>query len=415
MRWHALFRDRQPFPWQTLSSAGQGPVNARLLWEAGLVSYGYGTDTQWPPKETLADELRALRLVFSPQDVVKIITKNAADATLHGAEIGTLEPGKFADIVIVDGDPLSDSSALLQSSRRSRAGRSCSRRRSAGRSESDRDVRLRLTTRNRLGTSRSFPVLATEPGGLPDAVRQVDARTVALRDAAAWTSLPVVNHFAPWRAESTEIAGICDATLCGWKPYLQGSRARLARCAAALHSIAASTENKNRDSERRAPMTTLVRPLAALILATTSMAAYAAPSVYPTGTTLYDPARTWSGYTVLSVLRTQAAIVIDMNGNVVKRWDGYNDSAGGPARVLPGGTIIAAAGARPPHQESLELVERDFDGNVIWRFDHNEQIETRDGKTIWALRQHHDWQREDFPAGYYSPEDHAPRARAPRP
>src|SRR5215510_13198832 len=97
----ALFRDRQPFPFQTLSSAGQGPVNARLLWEAGLV-YGYGTDTQWSPKETLADELRALRLVFSPQDIVKIITKNAAAATLHGAEFGTLEPGKAADIVIID-------------------------------------------------------------------------------------------------------------------------------------------------------------------------------------------------------------------------------------------------------------------------------------------------------------------------
>jgi imidazolonepropionase-like amidohydrolase len=108
----ALFRDRKPFPWHTLSSAGQGPVNARLLWNAGLVSYGYGTDTQWPPKETLGDELRALRLVFSPQDVVQIITKNAATATMHGSEIGTLEPGKLADIVIVDGDPLRDSSAL---------------------------------------------------------------------------------------------------------------------------------------------------------------------------------------------------------------------------------------------------------------------------------------------------------------
>jgi imidazolonepropionase-like amidohydrolase len=109
----ALFRDALPFPWQTLSSAGQGPVNARLLWEAGLTTYGYGTDTQWPPKETLADELRALRLVFSPQDVVKIITKNAGIATMHGAEIGTLEPGKLADIVIIDGDPMRDSSALL--------------------------------------------------------------------------------------------------------------------------------------------------------------------------------------------------------------------------------------------------------------------------------------------------------------
>lgn len=108
----ALFRDRQPFPFNTLSSAGQGPVNARLLWEAGMV-YGYGTDTQWPPKETLADELRALRLVFSPQDVVKILTKNAAAVTLRGNELGTLEPGKLADIVIIDGDPLRDSDALL--------------------------------------------------------------------------------------------------------------------------------------------------------------------------------------------------------------------------------------------------------------------------------------------------------------
>ena len=108
-----LFRDGQPFPWNTLSSAGQGPENARLLWEAGIVSYGYGTDTQWPPKETLADELRALGLVFSPADIVTIITKNAASSTLHGAEIGTIEPGKLADIVIIDGDPLRSSAALL--------------------------------------------------------------------------------------------------------------------------------------------------------------------------------------------------------------------------------------------------------------------------------------------------------------
>ena len=140
------------------------------------------------------------------------------------------------------------------------------------------------------------------------------------------------------------------------------------------------------------------------VLSLASTPSLTAPSVYPTGTTIYDPARAWNGYTVLSPLGTQAALVIDMNGKVVKRWDGYNHSAGGPARVLPGGHVIAASGARPPHQESLELVERDFDGNVIWRFDRNEQVETRDGETIWALRQHHDWQRDDFWAGYYSPE-----------
>src|SRR5687767_3639867 len=93
-----------------------------------------------------------------------------------------------------------------------------------------------------------------------------------------------------------------------------------------------------------------------------------AQSIYPTGTTIYDPARAWSGYTVLSPLQTQAALVIDMNGNVVKRWEGFNNSAGGPARVLPGGVVIAANGANPPRQESTELVQRDFNGNVVWQF-----------------------------------------------
>ncbi|MGD2167192.1 MAG: amidohydrolase family protein [Gammaproteobacteria bacterium] len=107
-----LFRDGGPFPWETLTSAGDGPVNARLLWEAGI-TYAYGTDTSWPPKQSLSDELRALRLVFSPKDIVTILTQNAAKAVLHGDELGTLEPGKFADIVIIDGDPLATSEALL--------------------------------------------------------------------------------------------------------------------------------------------------------------------------------------------------------------------------------------------------------------------------------------------------------------
>lgn len=108
-----LFRDRAAFPFDTLSSAGQGPVNARLLWEAGLRNYGYGTDTQWPPKESLFDELRALSLVFSPADIVTILTKNAATAMSHGKDIGTLEVGKFGDLVIVDGDPLARAADLL--------------------------------------------------------------------------------------------------------------------------------------------------------------------------------------------------------------------------------------------------------------------------------------------------------------
>lgn len=130
----------------------------------------------------------------------------------------------------------------------------------------------------------------------------------------------------------------------------------------------------------------------------------AAPTVYPTGTTIYDPQKAWSGLTVLSVLDTPGVVVIDMNGNVVKQWQDFNVSAGGPARVLPNGIVIAPSGTNPGHQESLELIQQDFDGETMWRFQNSEQIDSANGKSVWSARQHHDWQRQDFPAGYYSPE-----------
>jgi len=107
-----LFRDRRQFPFETLSSAGQGPVNARLLYQAGI-TYAYGTDTSWTPRDSLEHELRPLHLVFSHEDLIPIMTKNAAIAVGRGAELGTLEPGKLADIVILGSDPLADEGALL--------------------------------------------------------------------------------------------------------------------------------------------------------------------------------------------------------------------------------------------------------------------------------------------------------------
>ena len=96
-----------------LSSGGQGPVNARVLWDGGM-AYAYGTDTQWDPRESLADELRALNLVFSPRDIIKIMGPNTAAAIGKSAEVGTLEPGKRADLVIIAGDPLTDVFALTR-------------------------------------------------------------------------------------------------------------------------------------------------------------------------------------------------------------------------------------------------------------------------------------------------------------
>ena len=141
---------------------------------------------------------------------------------------------------------------------------------------------------------------------------------------------------------------------------------------------------------------------ATLLASALPAALRAAPTVYPTGTTNYNPARAWNGFTVLSTLDTPAVLVIDMNGRTVKRWDGFNVSAGGPAMVLPGGVLVAPAGAHPGHQESTALVAADFAGSELWRFDRAEEIAI-DGQHEWSARQHHDWQPANFPAGYYSP------------
>src|SRR5262245_25514715 len=118
-----------------------------------------------------------------------------------------------------------------------------------------------------------------------------------------------------------------------------------------------------------------LKPAPTAVLLCVCAATLAAQTVYPTGTTLYDPTRTWNGYTVLSPLNTQAVIVIDMNGNVVKQWDGFVNSAGGPARVFPGGFVMAANGTNPPRQESLELLQRDFDGKVLRSEEHTSELQ----------------------------------------
>jgi imidazolonepropionase-like amidohydrolase len=104
------FRDGTPWP-QTQNSTGDGreagekAVNGRILWDAG-VTYGFGTDTGYHPKAGLSHELRALNLVFSPQDLVKLMGPNTAAFIERSADLGTLETGKLADIVLLDGNPL---------------------------------------------------------------------------------------------------------------------------------------------------------------------------------------------------------------------------------------------------------------------------------------------------------------------
>src|SRR6185503_9547269 len=105
------FRDGGKWPDAILDGEGRGreagykPVNGRTLWDGGVV-YGYATDTNYLPLKGLSQELRVLNLMFSPIDLIKIMGPNSATWIDMGKELGTLEAGKLADIVLLGGNPL---------------------------------------------------------------------------------------------------------------------------------------------------------------------------------------------------------------------------------------------------------------------------------------------------------------------
>ena len=105
------FRDGKDWPQSIVGGvrlgeeAGYMPVNARTVWDAGAI-LGYCTDTTYDPKAGLEHELKSFNMMFSMQDMMKIMGPNTASYIQMGDQLGTLEAGKLADIILLDGDPL---------------------------------------------------------------------------------------------------------------------------------------------------------------------------------------------------------------------------------------------------------------------------------------------------------------------
>lgn len=126
------------------------------------------------------------------------------------------------------------------------------------------------------------------------------------------------------------------------------------------------------------------------------------PSVYPTGAIVYNPEKCWNGYTIFQA-REQGALLIDMNGAELQLWKGLH---GFPNKLLPGGYVLGHTGERSNAygmQDQIDLVQVDWEGNIVWKFDQYEYIEDPGHEPRWMARQHHDYQREGNPVGYYVP------------
>jgi imidazolonepropionase-like amidohydrolase len=77
------------------------------------VKVAFGTDAAVYPHGMNAGEFATMvKMGLPPLVAIQAATVNAADLLGWSDRVGTLEPGKFADIVAVDGDPIADVSTL---------------------------------------------------------------------------------------------------------------------------------------------------------------------------------------------------------------------------------------------------------------------------------------------------------------
>ncbi|MGI0492478.1 aryl-sulfate sulfotransferase [Alkalinema pantanalense CENA528] len=128
-----------------------------------------------------------------------------------------------------------------------------------------------------------------------------------------------------------------------------------------------------------------------VLVGSTAGEAIALPSVFPTGTTIYDPARAYNSYVLFSAPDGNTHL-IDMDGNEVHRWEKF----GFPPQILDpaqtggekGHLLVQLQNGTSPFGNifaNQEVGELDWDGNVVWRWGN----QATNGKA----RQNHDIRR----------------------
>ncbi len=121
-----------------------------------------------------------------------------------------------------------------------------------------------------------------------------------------------------------------------------------------------------------------------------------AVTVYPKGTTLYDPERCFNGYNLILLGGADGTCVglVDMNGRPVHVWKMNAEAeAGVPrARLLPDGRLLVLRCDGRAHSGRAQ--EYDWDGELVWeyqppegRWPHHDVEKTDGGNTLLICRE----------------------------
>ena len=113
--WHGADYGTEPWIIERVQRITQAHLHNFQMAYAMGVKLAAGTDCGLPinPPKSLTWELEwFVRLGMSPMDAIRSATQSSAELLRESDELGTLQPGKLADMTIVEGNPLQNISAL---------------------------------------------------------------------------------------------------------------------------------------------------------------------------------------------------------------------------------------------------------------------------------------------------------------
>jgi imidazolonepropionase-like amidohydrolase len=91
---------------------GAGLSALKILAEAGVMM-AFGTDLLGPMHHHQSDEFLIRARYLPAIEVIRSATINAAKVVRMEGRLGVIAPDAFADLIVVDGDPLKDMGVLV--------------------------------------------------------------------------------------------------------------------------------------------------------------------------------------------------------------------------------------------------------------------------------------------------------------